>query len=170
VESLLSARHKACWHCVLGVVQSLFNRLHADSYPLLQGMLKLLVSLVLRHKSLPARTQEALDAALGAAIFNMGPERILASVPLFADMSAPSLAPGNNVWLLPVLKKHVRGARLDYFTQVRLMGVHHWPASPRLVLACIDRTPPVRSTTSRRCGRQGTRDPRHRQARRRSRA
>jgi ribosomal RNA-processing protein 12 len=120
VEALLQGRYKATWHCTLPVAQSLFNRLRADSLPLLHGALKQLVVIILRVKNLPPKAHEALDAALGAAIVAIGPARLLEAVPLFADPAAPSLATPNNTWLLPALKRHVRGAQLDYFTQTLL--------------------------------------------------
>ena len=120
VEGLLQSRYRASWHCILPVVQSLFNRLRADSHPLMLGPLKHLVAIITRAKNVAVPAQEALDAALGAAIVSMGPERLLEVYPLFGDAAAPSLDHPNNTWLLPPLKKHVRGARLDYFTQTLL--------------------------------------------------
>ena len=120
VDALLQARYKPTWHCTLPVAQSLFNRLRSDALPLLQGALKQLVVMILRVKHLPPKAHDALDAALGAAIVAIGPARLLEAVPLFADPAAPSLAAPNNTWLLPALKRHVRAAQLDYFTQTLL--------------------------------------------------
>ena len=117
VEGLLQPRYQGSWRCALAVVQSLLNRLRADSHPLMKGAVKQLVGMVQRGKKLSPATHDALDAALGAAIVNLGPERLLEAYPIFADAAAPSLTAPNNAWLLPALKRHVRGARLDFFTQ-----------------------------------------------------
>ncbi|EKX52346.1 hypothetical protein GUITHDRAFT_134032 [Guillardia theta CCMP2712] len=68
-------------------------------------------------KGMTPRVQEEVEKTLGAVIVNVGPEHLLAQVPLFSDPSHPDLSEANNVWLLPAMKKHVRGGKLGFFVK-----------------------------------------------------
>lgn len=52
----------------------------------------------------------------------MGPEKFLHILPLNLDVEDVSDA---NVWLLPILKQHVVGARLSFFLEHILVMVKH---------------------------------------------
>jgi len=85
-----------------------------------------LAGLMQMHGRLPTikgaspRSADELEAALGAAIVKMGPARVLELAPLLGDDAAEDLQiahPSNKLWLLPFLKKFVRGAPLAYFVR-----------------------------------------------------
>lgn len=118
---LLQPRFKRNWHCSLAIVQSLLNRLGARCSPVMDGAVAALIDL---HPRLPSmkgaspRTPEELELAIGAAIVKMGPGRFLEVAPLLSDAASEGLEiahPGNRLWLLPLLKRFVRGAPLAYF-------------------------------------------------------
>ena len=130
--ALVEMRYKRNWHCSFAVVQSLLNRLGAKCSPTMDAAV---VAMVALHPQMPAvkgaspRAAEELEAALGAAIAAMGPARLLEMVPLLASDSGTAKEeltgedvthPDNKLWLLPLLKKHVRGAALGYFVRTLL--------------------------------------------------
>lgn len=55
-----------------------------------------------------------LHACLGSALVAMGPETLLSLIPL--NLEAEDLA-DSNIWLFPILKQYIVGARLNYFTE-----------------------------------------------------
>lgn len=61
----------------------------------------------------------AAEAALGVALRWLGPEAVLAALPLQLKEGIEGTAEPRT-WLLPMLRRHVRGARLGYWTAVLL--------------------------------------------------
>lgn len=55
-----------------------------------------------------------LHKTLGAAVAAMGPDQLLSLLPL--EMDGPNLT-DSRVWLLPILKQHVVGARIQFFAE-----------------------------------------------------
>lgn len=55
-----------------------------------------------------------LHECFGSALVAMGPETLLSFIPLNLEVEDLSDA---NVWLFPILKHYVVGARLHYFTE-----------------------------------------------------
>lgn len=53
-----------------------------------------------------------LKKCFGAAVFAMGPERILMLVPISLDEHDLSYS---NIWLVPILKRYVTGATLAHY-------------------------------------------------------
>lgn len=60
-----------------------------------------------------------LHECLGSAVRAMGPEKFLAIVPLNLDVEVASDA---NVWLFPILKQHVVGSSLIFFSEY-ILGI-----------------------------------------------
>ncbi len=61
----------------------------------------------------------AAQNALGAAMRSLGPETVLAALPL--NLAEGLAGRGEaRTWLLPLLRMHVRGARLGYWGRVLL--------------------------------------------------
>lgn len=69
---------------------------------------------------MPCRPQ--LHAAIGAAVEAMGPEQLLSILPL--NLDGPDLSKAN-LWLLPILQKHMVGAHLRWFGEqiLPLVGI-----------------------------------------------
>jgi hypothetical protein len=64
-------------------------------------------------------TGAAAEAALGVAVRWLGPEAVLAALPLQLKEGIDGTAEPRT-WLLPMLRRHVRGARLGYWTAALL--------------------------------------------------
>ena len=121
VAVLLQPRFKRNWHCSLAIVQSLINRLGPRCTPVMDGAVSALIDLYPRLSTIKGaspRTPDELELAIGAAIVKMGPGRFLELAPLLGDAASEEVQiahPSNRLWLLPLLKKFVRGAPLAYF-------------------------------------------------------
>ncbi|RWW12706.1 hypothetical protein GW17_00023619 [Ensete ventricosum] len=57
--------------------------------------------------------RKQLHECVGSAVSTMGPENFLSILPLNLDADVTDA----NVWLLPILKQHVAGARLSFFAE-----------------------------------------------------
>jgi len=120
---LLQPRFKRNWHCSLAIVQSLINRLGVHCSPLMDGAAAALIDMQPRLptiKGASMRSADELELALGATIVKMGPARLLELAPLLGHDASEELQiahPSNKLWLLPLLKKFVRGAPLAYFVR-----------------------------------------------------
>lgn len=55
-----------------------------------------------------------LQSCIGAAVIAMGPEKILSDVPISLNASECTCS---NIWLVPILKKYVVGASLEYYIE-----------------------------------------------------
>lgn len=64
------------------------------------------------YSSLCLLTQ--LEACIGAAVIAMGPEKVLSLIPMSLDTEKATCS---NMWMLPILKKYVTGASLQYFME-----------------------------------------------------
>ncbi|PKA62592.1 hypothetical protein AXF42_Ash012178 [Apostasia shenzhenica] len=53
-----------------------------------------------------------LEQCIGAAVISMGPEQLLAFVPVSFDVEKLTCS---NTWIIPILKKYIIGASLQYF-------------------------------------------------------
>ncbi|KAL2650995.1 hypothetical protein R1flu_019123 [Riccia fluitans] len=121
-ESLLGYQYSTAWDMALPVVSALFDVLGPASYLLMRGTIKTLGDLQsLPDEDMTCRKQ--LHKALGAAVAAMGPEQFLNILPL--DMDNSDLAT-SRIWLLPILKQYIIGARLRFFAD------HLLPLASRL--------------------------------------
>ncbi|CAM6087178.1 unnamed protein product [Calypogeia fissa] len=110
-ESMLGYQYSPAWDMSLHVISALFDKLGASSYVLLASTVKTLGDLqALPDQDLTCRKQ--LHKTLGAALGAMGPDQFLALLPL--DMDKSDLG-SSRIWLLPILKQHMVGARLGFF-------------------------------------------------------
>lgn len=87
----------------------------------------------------------AAQNALGAAMRSLGPETVLAALPLNLAEGLAGTAEART-WLLPLLRMHVRGARLGYWGKVLLpmareLGSRAATAARWAVLLCCHRLP-----------------------------
>ncbi|KAG0554229.1 hypothetical protein KC19_12G074700 [Ceratodon purpureus] len=116
VESSLGYQYRASWDMSLHVVAAMFDKLGESSAILMASTVINLGDLHnLPDDNLACRKQ--LQATLGSAVAAMGLEKILAILPLFMD-GANLLE--SKVWLLPILKQHTVGARLQFYQETLL--------------------------------------------------
>ncbi|URE31142.1 NUC173 domain [Musa troglodytarum] len=121
IEGFLGYRYNAVWDMSFQVLSTTFSQLGESSYYLMAGAVKSLADMQnLSDEDFPFRKQ--LHECLGSAISAMGPEKFLHILPLNLDVEDVSDA---NVWLLPILKQHVVGARLSFFLEHILVMVKH---------------------------------------------
>lgn len=113
VGSLLDYHYYGVWDMSFQVVTAMFDKLGQYSSYFLKGALKSLADMQeLPDEDFPFRKQ--LHECLGSALGAMGPETFLNFLPLKLDSQDPSEA---NLWLFPILKQYIVGARLSFFTE-----------------------------------------------------
>ncbi|XP_023756589.1 uncharacterized protein LOC111905146 [Lactuca sativa] len=113
VESLLDYSYAAVWDMSFQVVAAMFDKLGEFSSYFLKATLKSLEDIQkLRDEDLPYRKQ--LHDCMGMAVIALGPETFLRFLPLNLEAEDISNA---NVWLFPILKQNIVGARLSFFNE-----------------------------------------------------
>ncbi|KYO26462.1 RRP12-like protein [Alligator mississippiensis] len=112
VEEGLTYRFHAAWAPVLQVLRAFFEACGKQGHPIMRKCLQSLCDLRL-SPHFPYTAD--LDETVGAAVGTMGPEVVLEAVPLGIDGQEETLDFPRS-WLLPVLRDHIRGARLGFFT------------------------------------------------------
>ncbi|CAM4584797.1 unnamed protein product [Lepidochelys olivacea] len=112
VEEGLTYRFHAAWASVLQVLRAFFETCGKQCHPFMRKCLQSLCDL--RHSPHFPHTSE-LDRAVGAAVASMGPEVVLQAVALEIDGTEETLDFPRS-WLLPVIRDHVQGTRLSFFT------------------------------------------------------
>ncbi|XP_052181613.1 uncharacterized protein LOC127794500 [Diospyros lotus] len=113
VENLLDYHYAAVWDVSFQVASAMFSKLGMYSSYLLRGTLKNLADMEkLPDEDFPFRKQ--LHECIGSALGAMGPETFLGILPLKLEAADLSEA---NVWLFPILKQYIIGARLSFFTE-----------------------------------------------------
>ncbi|KAJ7533387.1 hypothetical protein O6H91_13G046200 [Diphasiastrum complanatum] len=144
LESTLGYQYAAAWDMALHVITALFDRLDSSSSPLLGSIVNTLADLQnLSDEYMVCRKQ--LHSTLGAAVAAMGPDKFLELLPLEMDSEDVSKY---RVWLLPILRQSVVGARLQYFVDNLL------PLSVRLrkrAEQCASEGKPVASKNAEAC-------------------
>ncbi|KAK9818389.1 hypothetical protein WJX72_011834 [[Myrmecia] bisecta] len=121
VASALGAQHESAWPHALPVVGELFDKLGRPGAPLAEGLLlrlgELCAGAAEAEEDESAATAEcapAAAAAIGCALRSLGPEAVLAVLPLNLQEGLDGQADART-WMLPFLRQHVRGARLDFW-------------------------------------------------------
>ena len=113
VESSLGYQYRTAWDMSLHVVAALFGKLRESSAILMASTVTTLGDLQnMPDDDMACRKQ--LHSALGSAVAAMGPDKFLATLPL--EMDGPNLTE-SRVWLLPILKQHMVGARLRFYQE-----------------------------------------------------
>ncbi|KAF2768049.1 NUC173-domain-containing protein [Teratosphaeria nubilosa] len=110
LQDLLSVKYQAAWMEVFNVMTAAFEVLKWQSHPLLDGIVQSIGDL--RGNDSFAGKKEA-DAVLSAAIRAMGPDNVLAVLPL--NLSKPKAGQAGRAWLLPILRDSVSNTRLAHF-------------------------------------------------------
>ncbi|KAJ8418157.1 hypothetical protein AAFF_G00138660 [Aldrovandia affinis] len=112
VEEGLTYRFHASWPFVLQILGCFYRVAGKQAHPIMTKSLQSLSDL----RSTPRFPFSGeLDLAVGGAVESMGPEVVLAAVPLQItgaqdDMEFP------RSWLIPVIRDHVKNTRLAFFT------------------------------------------------------
>ncbi|NXU48748.1 RRP12 protein, partial [Turnix velox] len=112
VEEGLTYRFHAAWDKVLRVLEVFFKTCGKQCHSIMRKCLQSLCDLRL-SPHFPYTAE--VDQAVGAAMSSMGPEVVLEAVPLEIDGKEETLDFPRS-WLLPLLRDHVQGARLGFFT------------------------------------------------------
>ena len=104
----------------------MIEKLGAGGAPLAAGLLERIGELCAGGDEAAGEEQPVDDAlllaaqdALGAALRSLGPETVLATLPLNLQEGLAGAGEART-WLLPLLRMHVRGARLGYWGKVLL--------------------------------------------------
>ncbi|KAK0081235.1 hypothetical protein PV325_012542 [Microctonus aethiopoides] len=105
----LKYQYNGAWHHVLHLIAVLFQIAGATCQKDLSPILIDLADLRDSHKF---TYNSEVEYAVGAAVKSMGPELVLAKIPLQTSADAIDL---RRSWLLPVLKDCVNNASLSYF-------------------------------------------------------
>uniref|UniRef100_A0A3Q3JTB6 Uncharacterized protein n=1 Tax=Monopterus albus TaxID=43700 RepID=A0A3Q3JTB6_MONAL len=112
IEEGLSYRFHASWPFVLQIMGCFYRIAGKQAHPIMTKSLQSLADL----RSTPQFPFSGeLDLAVGGAVESMGPEVVLGAVPLNItgyedDLEFP------RSWLVPVIRDHVKSARLGFFT------------------------------------------------------
>ncbi|CAM8895857.1 unnamed protein product [Rhodiola kirilowii] len=94
---------------ILGVVSVLFLKLGISSFIFMRVILQKLADLMI-HSNGTDTTH--LQHCIGAAVIAMGPEKVLTILPIILNDEDFTCS---NTWLIPVLRKYVDGASLDFY-------------------------------------------------------
>lgn len=97
----------------LSVLAHLFLKLEEASYMLMEGIILKLADLM-NACSLGASEIIHLQDCIGSAVVAMGPEKILALIPISLG---PKDVSCSNSWLIPILKKNIVGSSLQFFME-----------------------------------------------------
>ncbi|PKU65028.1 hypothetical protein MA16_Dca004643 [Dendrobium catenatum] len=117
VASICSVSDKMLKKCIfptehmLEVMSVLFLKLGGSSIFFMKEILLRLAQFALNVDEEKPKMKH-LEQCLGAAVIAVGPEKLLSLVPIAIDMDKSTFS---NSWIIPILKKYVVGASLQYF-------------------------------------------------------
>ncbi|KAI5851413.1 NUC173 domain-containing protein [Morchella snyderi] len=111
--ALLSVRFQGAWQEVFNVLAALLDRLQWRADPLLNDAVRTVGEL---RANEGFQGKKEADEVLGHAVRAMGPEAVLALLPL--NLVAPKAGAPGRAWLLPVLREYVANTRLGHFKEV----------------------------------------------------
>ncbi|MCL7045012.1 hypothetical protein MKW94_023059 [Papaver nudicaule] len=98
---------------VLSAISSIFLKLGELSFFCLKDVVHKLAELLRVANGDTTRTKyQHLEECFGSAVIAMGPEKILTLIPVSYDEEELTSL---NIWVLPILKKYVVGASLEYY-------------------------------------------------------
>ncbi|XP_058723958.1 uncharacterized protein LOC131595592 [Vicia villosa] len=112
-ESTLSATDGLPNELLLSVIHLLFLELGEFSFEFMRNIVLKLADLMIQDPD-GKGNNEHLQKCIGSAVFAMGPEKFLTLVPLSLDENNYTYS---NIWLVPILKKHITGASLAYYME-----------------------------------------------------
>lgn len=107
---LLSVRYQGAWKEVFDILSALLDKLRWRSTPLLNDAIKLIGDL---RSNEGFQGKKEADDVLGRAVRAMGPDAVLAVLPL--NLAAPKPGAPGRAWMLPILRLWVGNAPLAHF-------------------------------------------------------
>lgn len=107
---LLAVRFQGAWKEVFEVLSALLDKLRWRSTPLLNDAIKLIGNL---RSNEGFQGKKEADEVLGRAVRAMGPDTVLAILPL--NLAAPKPGAPGRAWMLPTLRAWVGNAPLAHF-------------------------------------------------------
>ncbi|XP_010439161.1 PREDICTED: RRP12-like protein [Camelina sativa] len=110
---------------ILTVINLLIEKLGERSYVLAKNIILKLADLM-EHATGDTSSSQYLQQCIGSAVVAMGPVRLLALLPITLHAESHSCT---NAWLIPVLRKYIIGASLEYYVD------HIVPLAKSLMLA-----------------------------------
>lgn len=130
VESALGPQYQDAWEGSLAVAGELLEKLGREGAPLADGLIFRIGQLCAGADDLAAAEDDegaeqeaklttAAQSALGIALRTAGPEVVLSVLPLHLEEGLAGTAEART-WLLPMLRMHVRGARIAYWQEAML--------------------------------------------------
>jgi ribosomal RNA-processing protein 12 len=132
IESSLGPQYSDAWEHALPVAAELIERLGLNGASLANGILLRIGHLCAGGDDVAAemeacgggvcdeeRVMTAAQNALGRALRAIGPEAVLETLPLALEEGLAG-SDEARTWLLPLLRMHVRGARLEYWAAYML--------------------------------------------------
>ncbi|XP_058083302.1 uncharacterized protein LOC131231204 isoform X2 [Magnolia sinica] len=121
----------------LAVISDLFLKLGGFSYLFMKDIvLKLADQVMVVGEDKP--DMKHVEECIGSAIIAMGPEKILSLLPITFHVKKLNCS---NIWLIPIFKKYVVGASLEFFLE------HIVPLARSIQKACsgVKRSPLIRN-------------------------
>ncbi|KAH0613786.1 uncharacterized protein H6S33_005672 [Morchella sextelata] len=112
-NELLSVRFQGAWAEVFEVLVALLDKLLWRASPLLNDAVKTIGEL---RANEGFQGKKEADEVLGHAVRAMGPDAVLALLPL--NLVAPKPGAPGRAWMLPVLREYVGNTRLGHFREV----------------------------------------------------
>lgn len=110
LQDLLSVKYQTAWMEVFKILTAAFEVLKWRSHSLLDSVVKSVGDL--RGNDSFAGKKEA-DAVLSAALRAMGPDNVLAILPL--NLAKPAKGHSGRAWLLPLMRDSISNTRLAHF-------------------------------------------------------
>ncbi|GAB7366694.1 hypothetical protein MBLNU230_g0652t1 [Neophaeotheca triangularis] len=110
LTEMLTVKYQTAWMEVFNVLSAAFEVLKWRSHPLLSNIAKTVGDL--RSDDAFAGKKEA-DAVLSSAIRAMGPDNVLAILPL--NLVKPKPKEPGRAWLLPLMRDSISNTRLSHF-------------------------------------------------------
>ncbi|XP_010448691.1 PREDICTED: RRP12-like protein [Camelina sativa] len=110
---------------ILTVINLLIEKLGERSYILAKNIILKLADLM-EHATGDMSSSQYLQQCIGSAVVAMGPVRLLELLPITLHAESHSCT---NAWLIPVLRKYIIGASLEYYVD------HIVPLAKSLMLA-----------------------------------
>ncbi|KAK9065755.1 hypothetical protein SSX86_015156 [Deinandra increscens subsp. villosa] len=97
----------------LAVISGLFFKLGKSS-PTYMGSILLKLAAFMKAASGNTSDVKHLQECMGSAVIAMGPEKLLAILPISLDANDQTCS---NIWLIPILKEYVAGSSLAFFIE-----------------------------------------------------
>ena len=123
LEAAMSFQYQAAWPCVIRLLGQCYSELGLYYGSIMMPSLKTLCEMmgeVMKNPSVTVdeakkRFEADLEKSIGKAIQGIGVESVLACAPM--NISGDITKDVHNIWVLPILRKYVRGSRLMFFYQ-----------------------------------------------------